>query len=107
MQLRHRMDTDLSECSRLAAAVHAVDGYPGFLPDDVRSFLTQPESIVAWVAEDDAGIVGPSLNRTSSPAVMALVSESTCSCRTPVLPYEHQFGWALRALPLEVHRPCS
>jgi GNAT superfamily N-acetyltransferase len=57
--VRARSEDDLSACERVARAVHALDGYPVFVPDgDFRRFLTSPPALAAWVAVVDAEIIG-------------------------------------------------
>ena len=58
MEVRPRVDTDLGACERLAEMVHANDGYPVYLPGDLRSFLAVPDALAAWVAVEDDEVVG-------------------------------------------------
>ncbi len=78
MEVRVRREDDLDSCERLARVVHAVDGYPPRLADDLRHFVAARGAIGAWVAESDGNIVGHvALQRTSSEVVMALASQAT------------------------------
>jgi len=62
-------------CVCLARAVHKVDGYPTFLPDDFETFLVQPNAINAWVAEEDHEVVGHvSLHRSTMRETMTCAS---------------------------------
>jgi GNAT superfamily N-acetyltransferase len=56
--IRGRTEDDIGRCELLAHAVHDVDGYPGRLPTDMRSFLVAPDELAAWVAEVEGEIVG-------------------------------------------------
>ena len=57
--IRPRLEEDVEECVRLAQVVHAVDGYPPYLPnDDFRALLTTPEPLAAYVAVAVDNIVG-------------------------------------------------
>lgn len=89
--VRVRTEQDLDKCELLARVVHEIDGYPPYLPGDVRTFIATGE-ITAWVAETGGAIVGHvALNPGSSPAVMRLASEATG------LPPKH-FGVVARLL---------
>lgn len=75
--VRPRTEADLGACAELAAAVHGHDGYPRYLPGDLRSFLASPGAYAAWVAERDGEIAGHvALHRRSSPAVMETASQA-------------------------------
>ena len=77
MPIRERLQADLDACAEMAREVHDRDGYPLFLPDDLRGFIAAPDALRAWVAEEDGEIVGHVvLNPRSSDAVMALASGS-------------------------------
>lgn len=77
MIVRARTEEDLDKCELLAQVVHEIDGYPPYLPGDLRTFIATGE-IAAWVAETGGNIVGHvALNSGSSPAVMRLASEAT------------------------------
>ncbi|HTT52223.1 MAG TPA: GNAT family N-acetyltransferase [Streptosporangiaceae bacterium] len=75
MLVRERAEPDLPGCAELARQVHERDGYPHYLPGDVRGFLAGPAAYGAWVAERDSRIAGHvALHRSSSPPVMELAS---------------------------------
>jgi GNAT superfamily N-acetyltransferase len=76
--IRPRSDADLALCERIARGVHAVDNYPPcLLSGDFHSFLTSPETLGAWVAEDAGAVVGHvALHARSSDPVMALATEA-------------------------------
>ena len=76
--MRARADTDLLACERLAEVVHANDGYPVYLPGDLRSFLAAPQARAAWVAVHGEEVVGHvALHTGSSRAVIDLAVEAT------------------------------
>jgi len=78
MSVRTRTEADLNACVQLAVVVHRVDGYPPYLPGDLRSFVASPGVIEAWVAERNGEIVGHvALHGRSSDAVMALAAGVT------------------------------
>lgn len=58
MTVRPRVEADLDRCVDLATAVHDVDGYPPYLPGNLREFVASPDTIGAWVAEHDGLIAG-------------------------------------------------
>ena len=61
----------------MALQVHELDGYPAYLPDDVRRFLASPGALSAWVAEEDGAVLGHvALHSRSSEAALALACES-------------------------------
>jgi GNAT superfamily N-acetyltransferase len=56
----------------MARAVHELDGYPVYLPTDLRTFLVVPDAYGAWVAEEAGAIVGHvALHRTTTAAALA------------------------------------
>jgi GNAT superfamily N-acetyltransferase len=78
MQVRARAEEDLAACQRLAEIVHVNDGYPVYLPEDLRSFLAAPNALAAWVAVHGGEIVGHvALHAGSSGAVTALAQDMT------------------------------
>jgi len=77
MLIRARNDDDLDGCIKMAHAVHQMDGYPQYLPADLRSFICSP-AIGAWVADVEGLVVGHvALHRRSSEPVMALAGAVT------------------------------
>jgi len=77
MPVRVRADSDLSSCVRIAEEVHRLDGYPVYLPTDLRQFLASPDALSAWVAEEHGDILGHvALHQRSSDSVLALASEA-------------------------------
>jgi len=58
VRVRPRTDGDLETCVRMAAAVHAQDGYPRYGADDLPGFLTLPDALGTWVAEHNGKVVG-------------------------------------------------
>ena len=77
MLVRERIEADLDECVRLAHVVHELDRYPMFLPIDLRGFISAPDALVAWVAEDDGEVIGHvALRPSSSAAVLAMAGEA-------------------------------
>lgn len=92
MHVRARSDADLTACERLIEVVHANDGYPVYLPGDLRSFIAMPNALAAWVALQAGEIVGHvALHPSSSRPVIDLAVEATG------LPAE-QFGVVARLL---------
>jgi len=78
VELRVRSGGDLDACEHLAHVVHAADGYPPRCADDLRAFVSAADSLGAWVAESEKGIVGHvALLSRSSRAVMAVGSAAT------------------------------
>lgn len=78
MQVRERWASDESELLQIAQRVHVQDGYPLYLPDsDYRSFLFGHDTIGAWVAEDDHGVIGQvALHPRTSAQVMDLAANT-------------------------------
>jgi GNAT superfamily N-acetyltransferase len=73
--VRERAEADLPACVELARRVHERDGYPHYLPGDLREFLVRPDAYGAWVAERDGRIAGHvALHPRSSLPVMELAS---------------------------------
>ena len=78
MLVRERADADLPACVQLARAVHERDGYPHYLPGDLRDLLVLPDAYGAWVAEQSGRIAGHvALRRRTAPAPMELASAAT------------------------------
>jgi len=74
--VRSRVDTDLDACERLIRVVHDADGYPRFIPKDLRGFIAATDSYQAWVAEHDGDIVGHvALHREGSSEMLGMASD--------------------------------
>jgi GNAT superfamily N-acetyltransferase len=56
--IRLRRDSDIAVCAALACEVHALDRYPRFLPEDLRSFLDPPDAYGCWVADRSGEVAG-------------------------------------------------
>jgi GNAT superfamily N-acetyltransferase len=75
--VRERTVNDIDGCVLLAHTVHETDGYPMFLPDDLRAFVGTPEALMAWVGDEEGEIVGHvALNPRSSTPVMEMASKA-------------------------------
>lgn len=75
MAVRARTDADLDACVEMAMLVHERDGYPAFLPTDLRSFLASPDAFGAWVVEEADGVLGHvALHRRTSAAALAVAA---------------------------------
>src|SRR5215472_18974982 len=74
--IRPRSAVDLEACVASAHEVHALDGYPPYLPeDDILAFLVAPDALRAWVATIDGVVVGHvALHPCSTGAAMELAS---------------------------------
>ncbi|MET8525187.1 GNAT family N-acetyltransferase [Micromonospora sp. NPDC005172] len=57
-RLRRRRAADLDGCVAALAEVHRVDRYPVNWPADPHRWLREPRPADAWVAVDDAAVVG-------------------------------------------------
>lgn len=69
--VRRRVEADIDECVRIAAAVQENNGYPGRRPRDLRAFLHSSDVRSAWVAEYDGSIAGHvAMHRESLRVVM-------------------------------------
>jgi GNAT superfamily N-acetyltransferase len=76
--VRARTEADLDECEELARVVHERDGYPVFLPGDVRAFLSTRAAIAAFVAELSGRVVGHVALHSGAPGgVVAIASRAT------------------------------
>ena len=112
MIVRRRRDDDLSSCVALATVVHAVDGYPPRMADDLGAFISSPDAIDAWVAEIDGTIIGHvALHRRTSDEAMMLaarasgrpVSDLAVVARLLVSPPARRAGVARALLATAVH----
>lgn len=110
LSVRRRTEADLDDCVLLAQAVFQLDGYPPWLPEDLRSFLVAPDTLGAWVAESNRRIVGHvALRQRGSPPVMALAAVATGQpegqlrvvARLLVSPAARDHGTSIRRTPRE------
>jgi GNAT superfamily N-acetyltransferase len=78
VQVRKRRTSDESQLLDIAQLVHERDGYPPYLPDsDYRTFQFGHDTIGAWVAEDELGVVGQvALHPRSSLPVMRMAADA-------------------------------
>jgi GNAT superfamily N-acetyltransferase len=58
MSIRVRQQDDLGGCVSLLGTVHAADRYPLLWPADPAAWLTPANSLRAWVAEGEGGLMG-------------------------------------------------
>jgi len=67
----------MDACVRLAEVVHERDGYPAYLATDLRTFLSAPDALAAWVAEAEGQVIGHvALHRRSIPAAMSIAANA-------------------------------
>src|SRR5262249_13607663 len=73
--IRPRRPEDLDQCEVMAHRVHHRDGYPVYLPSDLRAFLASPEALTAWVAAEEGQVIGHvALHPRASDGVIELAS---------------------------------
>lgn len=78
MIIRPRSEADGAALEAVAEATHQLDGYPKYLPEDLRSFILDANALRAWVAECDGEITGHvALHPRSIPEVMKLAVSAT------------------------------
>ena len=78
MIIRPRSSADGAALEAIALATHRLDGYPKYLPDDLRSFILDADALRAWVAECDGAIAGQvALHRRSVPEMMEVAASAT------------------------------
>ena len=71
MIIRNRARGDGAALEAMAFLTHRLDGYPKYLPDDLRSFIVNDDALGAWVAEDAGELLGHvALHQRSAPEVM-------------------------------------
>lgn len=81
MTVRARTDDDLAACTTIAAEVHAVDGYPPYLPDgDFLALLTRPQALGAWVAADGDRVLGHVALHTALPSAAMTLARDALEC---------------------------
>lgn len=77
MQVRSRAAGDLPVLRQLAEDVHALDGYPPRLPQDLGQFIAAPEALASFVATANGQVVGHvSVSPSSSPEVLELAEQT-------------------------------
>ncbi len=75
MDIRPRRDSDVEALLDMAQLVKRLDGYPPRGPLDLASFLSPPQQLAAWVAEDGGVAVGHvALHRTGARATVRLAA---------------------------------
>jgi GNAT superfamily N-acetyltransferase len=78
MRIRDRAPADGAALEEIAVQTHRLDGYPKYLPGDLRSFIVDSGAVRAWVADLDGEVVGHvALHSRSSREVMALAEAAT------------------------------
>jgi GNAT superfamily N-acetyltransferase len=76
--IRDRTPGDAPALEAIAFETHRIDGYPKYLPTDLRSFIVEPEAIGAWVADLGGEVIGHvALHPRSVPEVMKVVLSAT------------------------------
>lgn len=76
--IRERLPDDGAALEAIAIETHTHDGYPKYLPGDLRSFIVDPGALMAWVAEVDGAVVGHvALHPRSVQAVMNIALGAT------------------------------
>jgi GNAT superfamily N-acetyltransferase len=74
--IRERIESDLGACEQIAHAVHELDGYPRYLPNDLRSFIASPDAYAGWVAEQEGVVLGQvALHGRGPEAAVALAAK--------------------------------
>jgi GNAT superfamily N-acetyltransferase len=58
VEVRDLGQQDLADLESLAEVVHDVDGYPIYLPSDLRGFIVSPDAHGAWVAVENGDLLG-------------------------------------------------
>lgn len=78
MILRDRRDADADDLVRIAERVHALDGYPPYLPNgDFRTLLFGHETLGAWVVEvDGQPVAHVALHRRTGLRAMAMAADA-------------------------------
>jgi GNAT superfamily N-acetyltransferase len=62
----------------IALETHHRDGYPKYLPADLRSFIVDTDALRAWVADRDGEILGHvALHGRAAPEVMEMALSAT------------------------------
>lgn len=78
VNIRDRSHADGEALEAIAIETHALDGYPKYLPADMRAFVMEADALRAWVAEEDGEVIGHvALHLHSAPEVMNLARSAT------------------------------
>ena len=78
MDIRERVDEDILALETLTRVVYETDGYPIYLPTDLRHFLVHPGAHGAWVVQEHGNLLGHvALHHRSWEGVMELACRST------------------------------
>lgn len=78
MIIRDRSTGDAEVLEAIALETHRHDGYPKYLPEDLRSFIMEPDALGGWVAVDAERVLGhAALHLHSAPPVMDVVMAAT------------------------------
>ena len=76
--IRERWPGDGAALEAMARRTHDLDGYPKYLPRDLRAFIVNADAIGAWVSVVDGELRGHvALRPKSAPEVMALAVSAT------------------------------
>ncbi len=75
VDIRPRRPSDIEPLLEMARLVKELDGYPPRGPLDRSSFLSPPQEVAAWVAEDGAEVVGHvALHARGAPVTMRVAA---------------------------------
>jgi GNAT superfamily N-acetyltransferase len=76
--IRDRTPADGEALEGIARLTHVQDGYPKYLPADLRTFLLDARAIGAWVVEDGGVVLGHvALHADTAPEVMEMARLAT------------------------------
>ena len=76
--IRDRSSDDAAILEAIARETHRVDGYPKYMPEDLRSFIVDEDALGAWVAQNDHEILGHvALHRRSEQKGMEAIRATT------------------------------
>ncbi len=76
--IRDRSPEDGAALEAIALETHRLDGYPKYLPGDMRSFIVDSDALGAWVAATGDELLGHvALHRNSVQEVMDVATSAT------------------------------
>lgn len=76
--IRNRSTSDGDALEAIALETHRLDGYPVYLPGDLRSFIVNDDALGAWVAADANEVLGHiALHPSSAREVMDVALSAT------------------------------